>query len=103
MAYRDRTNKFKQIRKKFQMKKLLDDTKLIKNVVAAQLTKVFFPYIIVKTENQKYWKLNLSKKESQDPLFWESMEKILQEKIWIPVGRKYHQMLDNGWELSSKS
>ncbi|GEP22503.1 hypothetical protein [Lentilactobacillus diolivorans] len=85
------------------MKQLLDDTKMIKNITAAQLVKVFFPFVIVKTEDHQYWKLNLSEKESQDPLFWESMKKILQEKIWVPVGRKYHQMLDNGWELSQES
>lgn len=81
------------------MSMLIDDTKMIKNVVSAQLAKVFYPFVLIKTENGQYWKLNLSNKEKYDPLFWESMQLIMQSKIWVPVGRKYHQMLDNGSQV----
>ncbi|GAA3198539.1 hypothetical protein [Lentilactobacillus kefiri] len=81
------------------MSTLLDDTKMIKNVVSAQLAKVFYPFIMIKTEDGQYWQLNLSNKEKHDPLFWESMKLIMRSKIWIPVGRKYHQTLDDGWQV----
>ncbi len=81
---------------------LLDDTKLIKNVVAARLAKVFYPFIIARTEEGQYLQVNLSQNEITDPTFWDTMEKICEEKIWLPVGRKFHQLLDNGWEVDPK-
>ena len=81
------------------MSMLIDDTQMIKNIISAQLAKVFYPFIIVKTEEGQYLQLNLSDKEKNDPMFWDSMKRILQARIWVPVGRRYHQMLDDGWEV----
>lgn len=81
------------------MTALIDDTQMINNIVSAQLAKVFYPFVLIKTEDGQYWQLNLSTKEKQDPLFWDSMKRIMSSKLWVPVGRKYHQMLDNGWQV----
>lgn len=79
---------------------LLDhDAKMI-NIVAAQITKVFYPFVVAKTEQGDYLHINLSDKEIEDPLFWDELRSILNAKLWVPVGRKYHQLLDNGWLVS---
>ncbi|GBG94389.1 hypothetical protein LFYK43_08480 [Ligilactobacillus salitolerans] len=76
---------------------LLDQSSISKNVVAAQITKVFYPHIIVRTETGDYWSLEISEGERSDSVFWEEMRRILKAALWIPVGKKYHQLLDNGW------
>lgn len=81
------------------MTTLIDDTTMINHVVSAKIAKVLYPFVLVETEDGQYWQLNLSTKEKQDPLFWDSMERIMHSKLWVPVGRKYHQMLDNGWQV----
>ncbi|WP_461240442.1 hypothetical protein [Paucilactobacillus sp. N302-9] len=78
---------------------LLDQDQKIKNIIAAQIVKVFYPYVIAKSENGEFLKINLSANEKQDPLFWDSLTSILSAKLWIPIGKKYHQLLDNGWVL----
>ncbi|AQW21548.1 hypothetical protein PL11_006180 [Lentilactobacillus curieae] len=83
------------------MSVLLDDKEMSKNITAGQVTKVFYPFVIVKTEEGKTLKINLSKKEKTDSLFWEVMHRILEAKVWIPIGRHYHQILDGGWEATA--
>ncbi len=51
------------------MTALIDDTKMINNIVSAQLAKVFYPFVLIKTEDGQYWQLNLSTKEKQDLCF----------------------------------
>ncbi|WP_367369264.1 hypothetical protein [Pediococcus ethanolidurans] len=79
------------------MTKLLDQDQKIRNIVAAQIIKIFYPFVIAKTECGEYLKLDLSINEKKDPLFWEDLTSILKAHLWGPVGRKYHQLLDNGW------
>ena len=76
---------------------LLDQDQKITNIIAAQIIKVFYPYVIAQTENGDYLQLNLSVNEQQDPLFWDEARSILKARLWVPIGRKYHQLLDNGW------
>ncbi|WP_283679245.1 hypothetical protein [Lentilactobacillus sp. Marseille-Q4993] len=83
------------------MSVLLDDKKMFKNIVSAQLAKVFYPFVVVKTEEGQYIKLNLSMNEKSDSLFWDVMQRIMDAKIWIPIGKHHHQMLDNGWEAEA--
>jgi len=83
------------------MSVLLDDKKISKNIVAGQPVKVFYPFVIVKTENGKMLKINLSTKEKSDSLFWDVMQRIAESKVWIPIGKHYHQILDNGWEATA--
>lgn len=76
---------------------LVDQDKKIKNIEAAQIVKAFYPYVIAKTEYGEMVNVNLSKNEKTDPLFWESIKRILESKLWVPIGKKYHQLLDYGW------
>ncbi|GAX05007.1 hypothetical protein IWT25_00309 [Secundilactobacillus pentosiphilus] len=80
---------------------LLDHDSKIMNVMAAQITKVFYPFVVAKTETGDYLHINLSDEEREDPLFWDELRSILNAKLWVPVGRKYHQLLDNGWLVSA--
>lgn len=82
---------------------LLDQTNKIQNIVPSKIIKVFYPQVIVCTEKGACWTLNLSKKEKFDPLFWEEMKRIYHASLWIPIGRKYHQLLDNGWLVPTDS
>ncbi|ETY75032.1 hypothetical protein [Lactiplantibacillus fabifermentans] len=76
---------------------LLDAETKITNIVAAQIIKVFYPFVIAKTETGAYLKLNISETEQNDPLFWDELRSILKAKLWVPIGKHYHQLLDNGW------
>ena len=70
---------------------LIDQATNMTNIIAAQIIKVFYPFVIAKTETGEYLSLNLSTNEQRDPLFWD------EAKLWVPIGRHYHQLLDNGW------
>lgn len=76
---------------------LLDQETTITNIVAAQIIKVFYPFVIARTETGAYLQLNLSPTEQNDPLFWDELRSILRAKLWVPIGKHYHQLLDNGW------
>ncbi|KIS03606.1 hypothetical protein [Paucilactobacillus wasatchensis] len=76
---------------------LLDRDEKIQNIVAAQIIRVFYPFVIAKTETGQFLKVNLSDTETNDPLFWDELVSILQARLWVPIGRKYHQLLDDGW------
>ncbi|WP_063285479.1 hypothetical protein [Secundilactobacillus collinoides] len=78
---------------------LIDQKTTIKNIIATQIVKIFYPFIIAQTEEGEYIKLNLSLDERNDTLFWDECKSILKAKLWVPVGRHYHQLLDNGWYL----
>lgn len=78
---------------------LLDSDKKIKNIMNAQIVKVFYPVVIAKSEYGSLIKIKLSKKELTDPLFWASIKNVAQAKLWVPVGKYYHQLLDNDWLL----
>lgn len=82
---------------------LLDQAANMTNIIAVQIIKVFYPFVIVKTETGAYLKLNLSTNEQRDPLFWDELRSILQAKLWVPIGKHYHQLLDNGWLAKSIS
>ncbi|VDG17829.1 hypothetical protein [Lactiplantibacillus mudanjiangensis] len=80
---------------------LLDQDMKIKNIIAAQIIKVFYPFVIAKTETGDYLKLNLSATEQADPLFWDELRSILKARLWVPIGKHYHQLLDDGWLVNT--
>ena len=60
---------------------LIDQNPNIHTITPAQITKVFYPYVIAKTEAGKYVNLNLSDQERQDPLFWEAITNIAKAQL----------------------
>jgi len=69
----------------------------IKQLVAAQIVKVFYPFVIAKTETGAYLKLNLSTAEQADPLFWDGLHSILKARLWVPISTRYHQLRAEDW------
>ena len=67
---------------------LIDNNPHIHTITPAQITKVFYPYVIAKTEAGRYVNINLSDQERKDPLFWESIANIAKAKLW-EIGRAH--------------
>ncbi|ANZ62052.1 hypothetical protein [Secundilactobacillus paracollinoides] len=82
---------------------LIDQNKELKNVTAAQIIEVTYPVIKARTETGSLVEVNVSPTEKQDPLFWEEVRSILKAKLWVPMGKKYHQLIDNGWLLDNST
>lgn len=78
---------------------LLDNNPRIKNIMAAKIVKVFYPQIIVKTESGQYLPVNVSNAELADSLFWETVQDIWRAQLWVPIGRRFHQLLGDDWLL----
>ncbi|VDG21119.1 hypothetical protein [Lactiplantibacillus mudanjiangensis] len=78
---------------------LLDTDPKIKNITAVNLVKVVYPLIIAKTEQGDYIQIKLSDDQLSDPLFWESARDLCKNQLWVPMGRKFHQLLSNDWIL----
>jgi len=76
---------------------LIDNNPEIRTITPAQITKVFYPYVIAKTEAGAYINLNLSDQERQDPLFWESIASVAKAQLWVPIGERFHQLLSYDW------
>ncbi|WP_338209696.1 hypothetical protein [Lactiplantibacillus paraxiangfangensis] len=76
---------------------LLDTDPKIKNINAAQIIKVMYPLVIAKTEDGEYVKVKLSDEQMQDPLFWDTLRNINKSKLWVPLGKHFHQLLSNDW------
>jgi len=81
---------------------LIDDNPQIKTITPAQITKVFYPFVIAKTEAGSYVNINLSAQERQAPLFWESITNIAKAKLWVPVGERFHQLLSYDWTYAAE-
>ncbi|KRM12318.1 hypothetical protein ABTQ33_05090 [Paucilactobacillus suebicus] len=78
---------------------LLDEDAKILNIINAQIVKVFYPFVIAQSEYGEMIKVNLSSNEFNDSLFWDSIYRVFKAKLWVPIGKKYHQLLDNDWLL----
>ncbi|AVK61712.1 hypothetical protein C5Z25_07950 [Lactobacillus sp. CBA3605] len=81
---------------------LLDNNPRIKNIMAAKIVKVFYPQIIVQTETGHYLPVNISDQQRQDTIFWESVQDIWHAQLWVPIGRKFHQLLADDWLLPQR-
>lgn len=76
---------------------LLDDSNLINEIGCAQIKEVAFPTITIETEDGQLLKINVTKKQKWDPIFWKSIKDIWQAGIWIPFNKKLSHLLDNDW------
>ncbi|MFC6163539.1 hypothetical protein ACFP3T_02495 [Lactiplantibacillus dongliensis] len=76
---------------------LLDTDPKIKNITAVHLVKVFYPMVIAKTEDGDYFQVKLSDDQLSDPLFWDTARDLCRNQLWVPMGRKFHQLLSNDW------
>ena len=81
---------------------LLDQAANMTNIIAAQIIKVFYPFVIAQD-----WDGGLLKIEFIHQWTTRSTSGMssvaLQAKLWVPIGKHYHQLLDNGWLAESTS
>ncbi|MFD1420929.1 hypothetical protein [Lactiplantibacillus songbeiensis] len=76
---------------------LLDTDPKIKTINPVRLIKVLYPLIIVETETGDYVKVNLRLEQLADPLFWETAHHIAKSQLWVPLSKRFHQLLANDW------
>lgn len=77
-------------------------TKVSQNEVAPEviptlLFNVSYPNIFALTEEGHVIKVELTEQQKKDSLFWRVLDKIKQAKIWIPLSKSQHQLLDTDW------
>ncbi|MBT9672535.1 hypothetical protein GPK34_10915 [Secundilactobacillus kimchicus] len=72
---------------------LLDE----KEAIAVQLVKVSAEELTAKTEDNQLITIKADKKQRADKSFWRILKDIAKEKIWVPVTRGTHQLLQDDW------
>ncbi|KRN61534.1 hypothetical protein IV83_GL000800 [Pediococcus inopinatus] len=40
-----------------------------------------------------------TKTQNDDPLFWQSLKDIIKAKLWLPINKTMHQLIDSDWLL----
>ncbi|MFD1670618.1 hypothetical protein ACFQ5M_00755 [Agrilactobacillus yilanensis] len=66
-------------------------------VIPTQLLSVHYPKICGVTETGHVVAVETTVQQKQDPLFWSGLTKIKHEKLWLPLSKTKHQLLDNDW------
>lgn len=74
---------------------LLDNSEV--ETIAVQLVDVDESKMTAKTENNKLIQINPSEIAKTDKSFWQSMKDIAKAKIWLPVTKGTHQLLQYDW------
>jgi hypothetical protein len=57
--------------------------------------------IKAKTSAGKYIFVYPTTEQSNDPLFWKSLTDIINNKLWLPITKQFHQLLEQGWIVPS--
>lgn len=74
---------------------LLDNSKV--ETIAVQLVDVNESKMTAKTENNEMIQIKPSATAKHDKSFWQSMKDIAKAKIWLPVTKGTHQLLQYDW------
>ncbi|MCD2255576.1 hypothetical protein ACNAN0_00540 [Agrilactobacillus fermenti] len=69
----------------------------LKGIITTQLFDINYPNIYALTETGHVVQVKPTAKQKKDPLFWRILEKIKNAKIWIPVSKTKHQLLEDDW------
>lgn len=72
---------------------LLDE----KETIAVQLVTVSAGELTAKTEDDQLITIKADKTLRSDKSFWRILKDIAKEKIWVPVTRGTHQLLQYDW------
>ncbi|GEK27997.1 hypothetical protein [Furfurilactobacillus siliginis] len=73
---------------------MLKDTE---NLIATKIIRANCPILIAETETGRQINVRLSRAQKHDPLFWQIITDILRERIWVPISKKRHQLVADGW------
>lgn len=69
------------------------------NLIATKIIRAQCPVLIAETESGQQINVRLSRAQKHDPIFWQIIADILRERIWIPISKKRHQLVADGWLL----
>ncbi|MTV82802.1 hypothetical protein [Secundilactobacillus folii] len=74
---------------------LLDNSEV--ETIAVQLVHVDGSKMTAKTENNRVIEIQPGEGEKRDKSFWQSMKDIAKAKIWLPVTKGTHRLLQYDW------
>lgn len=80
---------------------LLDNSEI--ETIAVQLVDVNETQMTAKTENNDLIQIKPSGVTKEDKSFWQSMKDIAKAKIWLPVTKGTHQLLQYDWLSATPS
>ncbi|KRM76957.1 hypothetical protein FC82_GL000755 [Secundilactobacillus collinoides DSM 20515 = JCM 1123] len=65
--------------------------------IAVQLVSVSDKELTAKTESNQLIKIATTANNKRDRSFWQSLKDIARAKIWVPVTKGTHQLLQYDW------
>lgn len=74
---------------------LLDNSQI--ETIAVQLVDVNQSKMTAKTENNEMIQIKPSAVAKSDHSFWQTMKDIAKAKMWLPVTKGTHQLLQYDW------
>ncbi|WP_412989594.1 hypothetical protein ACLJJ6_00880 [Pediococcus siamensis] len=73
------------------------------SVLEVQILGVYHSKIEVKTISGEYLFAYPTQTQKTDPLFWQSLKDIIKAKLWLPINKKMHHLIDSDWLLPSNA
>lgn len=77
------------------MNMLLNNQNL--SVLEVQVLGVYQTKIEVKTISGECLFVYPTQTQKDDPLFWQSLKDIIKAKLWLPINKTLHQLIDSDW------
>ncbi|KRN21217.1 hypothetical protein FD14_GL001348 [Secundilactobacillus similis DSM 23365 = JCM 2765] len=65
--------------------------------IAVQLVQVTPTVVTAKTETNQIIEIKPAPHDQHDHAFWQSLKDIAQAKIWLPVTKGTHELLQHDW------
>lgn len=65
--------------------------------IAVQLVSVSDKELTAKTESNQLITISTAETNKKDRSFWQSLKDIARAKIWVPVTKGTHQLLQYDW------
>lgn len=69
------------------------------SVLEVQILGIYQSKIEVKTISGECLFVYPTKTQNDDPLFWQSLKDIIKAKLWVPINKTMHQLIDSDWLL----
>ncbi|MCT1175339.1 hypothetical protein [Pediococcus pentosaceus] len=57
--------------------------------------------IKAKTSAGQYIFIYPTTEQTNDPLFWKSLKDIINNKMWLPITKQFHQLIASDWLVPS--
>lgn len=66
-------------------------------VVPTLLFSIDYPEVFAVTENGKLVQVTITEQQKKDTTFWDVLEKIKKNKIWVPLSKSQYKLFDDDW------